>query len=64
MNYEVIIIGAGVTGSAILYVLSNYTNVNNIAIVEKYSKIDVADQIIEYIEKNSSTGHKKDRILG
>jgi len=32
--------------------------------IEKYSKIDVADHIIDYIEKNSSTGHKKDRILG
>jgi ribosomal protein S6--L-glutamate ligase len=32
--------------------------------IEKYSKIDVADTIIDYIEKNSSTGHKKDRIIG
>ncbi len=32
--------------------------------IEKYSKIDVADHIIDYIEKNSSTGHKKDRIIG
>jgi ribosomal protein S6--L-glutamate ligase len=32
--------------------------------IEKYSETDVASQIIEYIEKNSGTGHKKDRILG
>ncbi len=33
--YEVVIIGAGVCGTALLYTLSKYTNVNNIALIEK-----------------------------
>ncbi len=37
-EYDVVIIGAGVTGAAILYVLNNYTNIKKIALVEKYSK--------------------------
>ena len=35
-TYDVVIIGAGVTGTAILYVLSKYTTVKNIALIEKY----------------------------
>lgn len=38
-DYEVAIIGSGITGSAIGYVLSNFTNVENIALIEKYSKV-------------------------
>ena len=32
--------------------------------IEKFSQIDVASQISDFIEKNAGTGHKKDRILG
>lgn len=32
--------------------------------IEKFSQVDVANYIIEFIEKNAGTGHKKDRILG
>ena len=35
-TYDVVVIGAGVTGTAILYVLSTYTTVRKIALVEKY----------------------------
>ena len=35
-KYDVAIIGAGVTGTSLLYVLSRYTNVRKVAILEKY----------------------------
>jgi malate dehydrogenase (quinone) len=38
-TYDVVIIGGGVTGCAALYVLSNYTNVKRIALIEKYPEI-------------------------
>ena len=37
--YDVLIIGAGVTGTALLYVLSRYTNIKKIALLEKYETI-------------------------
>ncbi|MGV2827362.1 FAD-dependent oxidoreductase [Myxosarcina sp. GI1(2024)] len=37
--YEVILIGGGVCGTALLYVLSNYTNINNIALIEKEPEV-------------------------
>ncbi len=39
MIYDTVIIGGGVTGTAIAYLLSKYTNVENIALVEKYNKL-------------------------
>ena len=39
MIYDTVIIGGGVTGTAIAYLLSKYTNVENIALVEKYKKL-------------------------
>ncbi|MBK7713076.1 MAG: FAD-dependent oxidoreductase [Bacteroidales bacterium] len=36
-RYDVLIIGGGVTGTALLYTLSNYTDIKNIALIEKYS---------------------------
>ena len=38
-KYDVAIIGAGVTGTSLLYVLSKYTNVKSIVLLEKYPKI-------------------------
>ncbi|MFB6246430.1 MAG: FAD-dependent oxidoreductase [Candidatus Pacearchaeota archaeon] len=38
-DYDVAIIGSGITGSAISYVLSNFSNVEDIAVIEKYSKV-------------------------
>jgi malate dehydrogenase (quinone) len=37
MNLDVIIIGGGVSGTALLYTLCKYTNVKNIGLIEKYS---------------------------
>jgi len=37
MKYDVIIVGGGVSGTALLYTLCKYTNVKNIALIEKYS---------------------------
>ena len=37
MNHDVIIIGGGVSGTALLYTLCKYTNVKNIGLIEKYS---------------------------
>lgn len=37
MKHDVIIVGGGVSGSALLYTLSKYTNVKSIGLIEKYS---------------------------
>ena len=37
MKHDVIIIGGGVSGTALLYTLCKYTNVKNIGLIEKYS---------------------------
>ena len=36
-KYDVLIVGGGVTGTALLFTLSNYTNIKNIGLIEKYS---------------------------
>jgi malate dehydrogenase (quinone) len=38
MKHDVIIIGGGVSGTALLYTLCKYTNVKNIGLIEKYSE--------------------------
>ncbi|MDQ1244764.1 MAG: hypothetical protein QG565_1104 [Campylobacterota bacterium] len=38
-NFEVIIVGAGVSGAALAYELSRYTDIKSIAIIEKYGDI-------------------------
>jgi malate dehydrogenase (quinone) len=35
--YDVLIVGGGVTGTALLYALSKYTDIKNIGLIEKYS---------------------------
>ena len=37
MKHDVVIIGGGVSGTALLYTLSKYTNVKNICLIEKYA---------------------------
>jgi malate dehydrogenase (quinone) len=36
-HYDVLIVGGGVTGTALLYTLSKYTDIKNIGLIEKYS---------------------------
>jgi len=38
-NFEVIIVGAGVSGTALAYELARYTDINSIGIIEKYGDI-------------------------
>ncbi|MBI2591076.1 MAG: malate:quinone oxidoreductase, partial [Candidatus Brennerbacteria bacterium] len=38
-KYDVLIIGGGVSGTALFYMLSKYTNISKIALVEKYNKV-------------------------
>lgn len=37
MKYDVLIIGGGISGTALLYTLSKYTDIKNVGIIEKYS---------------------------
>ena len=36
-DYDVLIVGGGVVGTALLYTLSKYTDIKNIGLIEKYS---------------------------
>lgn len=51
---DVAIIGGGITGAALLYVLANYTNISRIVLIEKYN--DVA-QVNSHYNNNSQTLH-------
>lgn len=53
-TYEVVIIGAGVCGTSLLYTLSKYTNIQNIAIIEKESAVAL---INSHKNSNSQTLH-------
>ncbi len=37
MKHDILIVGGGVSGTALLYTLSKYSNVKNIGLIEKYS---------------------------
>lgn len=52
--YEVAIIGAGVSGTALLYTLSHYTNINNIALIEKHQEVA---RVNSHRTSNSQTLH-------
>ena len=52
--YDVVIIGGGVTGTALLYELAEFTDLSNIAILEKYSEIAVVNS---HGSNNSQTLH-------
>jgi malate dehydrogenase (quinone) len=52
--HDVAIIGGGVCGTALLYLLSEYTDVQNIALIEKYD--DVA-KVNSHGRNNSQTLH-------
>ena len=53
-NYEVAIIGGGVCGTALLYTLSNYTNIKRIALIEKEAGVALVNS---FTNSNSQTLH-------
>jgi len=52
--YEVAIIGGGISGTALLYSLSNYTNINRIALIEKNPEVALGNS---HKTSNSQTLH-------
>ena len=52
--YDVVIIGGGVCGTGLLYTLSNYTNLQKIALIEKESDVALVNS---YTNSNSQTLH-------
>lgn len=54
MKYDVIIVGGGVSGTALLYTLCRYTDVKNIALVEKYADFGLVNSAATM---NSQTLH-------
>lgn len=53
-NYNVAIIGGGVTGTALIFAISRYTNVSRIALFEKYGEVA---EINSHYNNNSQTLH-------
>lgn len=53
-TYEVAIIGGGIAGTALLYSLSNYTNINRIALIEKNAGVALGNS---HKTSNSQTLH-------
>ena len=53
-QYDVIIAGGGITGSALLYILSKYTDIKNIAMLEKNTGVGQANTSSQ---RNSQTLH-------
>ena len=54
LNYDVLIVGGGVVGTALLYTLSKYTDIKSIALIEKYSDFGLVNSAST---KNSQTLH-------
>lgn len=52
--YDVVVIGGGVTGTGVLYVFSDFTNVPRMALIEKYEEVA---QVNSHPSNNSQTLH-------
>jgi malate dehydrogenase (quinone) len=52
--YDVVIVGGGVTGTALLYVLSKYTDATKLALFEKYGELA---HVNSHYDANSQTLH-------
>ena len=53
-RYQVAIVGGGVTGTALAYVLSRYTNVSKIILLEKYARVATVNS---HPLNNAQTSH-------
>ena len=53
-EYEVLIVGGGVVGTALLYTLSKYTDIKNLGLIEKYENFGMVNSSLT---KNSQTLH-------
>src|SRR3989338_2817693 len=53
-TYDVAIIGGGITGTALLYVLARYTNISRIVLIEKRTGFAEA---LSHPKRNSQTLH-------
>jgi malate dehydrogenase (quinone) len=53
-KYDVLIVGGGVVGTALLYAVSKYTDIKNIGLIEKYSDFGLVNSAST---KNSQTLH-------
>jgi malate dehydrogenase (quinone) len=53
-KYDVLIVGGGVVGTALLYTLSKYTNVKNVGLIEKYGDLGLVNTAMTM---NSQTLH-------
>jgi len=56
-HYDLVIIGGGVSGTALFYALSKYSTVKSIAIIEKYGSFG---QVNSKWNNNSQTLHTGD----
>ncbi|KAA0444649.1 MAG: FAD-dependent oxidoreductase, partial [Candidatus Thioglobus sp.] len=56
-HYQVIIVGGGVTGSALAYLLAQHSSLDNIALLDKYDGIAKVNSAAKY---NSQTLHSGD----
>ena len=56
-DYDVVLIGGGITGTALLFTLTNYTDVRRIALFEKYSSVAL---VASNADNNSQTLHEGD----
>lgn len=57
MKHDILIVGGGVSGTALLYTLSKYTDVKNIGLIEKYSDLGLVNSASTM---NSQTLHLGD----
>ena len=56
-TYDVVIVGGGVSGTALLYTLAHYTNLTSVALVEKYPYVG---SVNSHSSNNSQTLHVGD----
>ena len=56
-HYDILVIGGGASGTALLYTLARYTNVSSVALVEKYATLG---QVNSNAKNNSQTLHVGD----